>query len=262
MRLLARIREMSHHDGESMLVQSLWRYPVKSLQGESCVEVELDAGGVRGDRAFGILDLESGTILSAKREGRLLEASASLALGTLSVILPGGETYVQGEMLDEQLTRWLGRRVRLIEAANFETPTFEGIEDYERDDSPLVRWQGRRGSFVDSSALHVLTSGIMDQLSRERPDIQWDVRRFRPNVMVDGGPSYWATRRIRVGEAEIEFQKGCTRCVMTTRSQPGGLERQLDVLRHVARSHDNVVGELAAVEFAGTVRVGDTVVVL
>jgi uncharacterized protein YcbX len=253
---------MSDLDGESMRVQSLWRYPVKSLQGESCEELELDAGGVRGDRAFGILDLDSGTILSAKREGRLLEASASLASGALTVTLPGGEEFVQGEVLDENLTRWLGHRVRLVEAVNFETPTFEGIEDYERDDSALVRWEGRRGSFVDSSALHVLTSGIMAELSLERPDVQWDVRRFRPNVMVDGGPSYWGTRRIRVGEVEIEFKKGCTRCVMTTRAQPGGLERQLDVLRHVARSHDNVVGDLAEVQLAGSVRVGDVVAVL
>ena len=53
--------------------------------------------------------------------------------------------------------------------------------------------------------------------------------------------------------------KGCTRCVMTTRPQPEGLDRELDILRHTIRFHDNTVGLRAWVVHAGTVRVGDEV---
>ncbi len=66
-------------------------------------------------------------------------------------------------------------------------------------------------------------------------------------------------RRILVGDVELEVLKGCTRCVMTTRAQPGGIERQLDILRHVIAAHANQVGFRAGVARAGTVRVGDPV---
>jgi uncharacterized protein YcbX len=66
-------------------------------------------------------------------------------------------------------------------------------------------------------------------------------------------------QRILVGEVELEVEKGCTRCVMTTRAQPGGIEQQLDILRHVIRAHGNQVGFRASVVREGTVRVGDTV---
>ncbi len=245
-----------------MQVLSLWRYPVKSMQGESCDALDFDSNGVRGDRSFGVLDLESGTVISAKREGRLLEAEASLKSGGLTVKLPGAQELDPGEVLDENLTRWLGRPVRVVQAANFETPIFERSEDFERDDSKLVRWEGRRGSFVDRSSLHVMTTGDMDLLTLERPELQWDVRRFRPNVLVEAQFSLVdtsTTGRFRVGEVEIEIQKGCVRCVMTTRAQPGNLERQLDILRHISSAHDSIVGERAAVLRAGTVRVGDVV---
>jgi len=62
-----------------MRVVELWRYPVKSLQGEQLTEAVIDDSGVRGDRTWGVRDGDSGKVLTAKREPRLLLASASLA---------------------------------------------------------------------------------------------------------------------------------------------------------------------------------------
>lgn len=246
-----------------MRVRSLFRYPVKSMQGEPCDELHVESNGVRGDRGYGVLDLESGTVLSAKREGRLLEAEASLSTGELTVKLPGGQELGPGEVLDENLTRWLGRPMRLVEAAIYGTATFESPEDFERDDSDLVQWEGLRGSFVDESHLHLISTGDLDQLALERPDLQWNVRRFRPNIVVDDESGVLVPavpgQRLRVGDAEIEIQKGCSRCVMTTRSQAGGVERQLDILRHIHRVHDDEVGVRAAVVGSGSVHVGDLV---
>jgi hypothetical protein len=246
-----------------MRVQSLWRYPVKSMRGESRDELEFVANGVQGDRSFGVLDLGSGTVVSAKRDGRLLEAAASLASGELRVTLPNGQDYAIGDELDEGLTDWLARPVRLVDAATFGVATFEAHEDFEHDDSELEQWEGVGGSFVDDSALHVLTTSTLQQLTRERPDLQWNVRRFRPNVVVDDEGSEWGSlspgQRLRLGDVEIVIQRGCKRCVMTTRPQPQQLDRQLDILRHVIHEHDNTVGERAGVIRPGTVHVGDTV---
>jgi uncharacterized protein YcbX len=236
------------------------------MRGESCDELDFDVNGVKGDRSFGVLDLGSGTIVSAKRDGRLLEAASSLASGTLRVTLPDGQEYGRGGELDERLTQWLERPVKLVDATTFGVATFEAPEDFEHDDSELEQWEGVGGSFVDDSALHVLALSVLDQLSRERPDLQWDVRRFRPNVVIDDTTSACGSTppglRMRLGEVEIIILRGCKRCVMTTRSQPQQLDRQLDILRHVIREHDNTVGERAGVVRPGTVHAGDPVVLL
>ena len=65
----------------------------------------------------------------------------------------------------------------------------------------------------------------------------WDRRRFRGNVLVETPAS--ATRRPSstaaspLGSAVLDVVKPIDRCVMTTRPQPGGIERDLDVLRTI-----------------------------
>ena len=127
-----------------MHVRGLWRYPVKSMQGEARAEVRLSDVGVTGDRSFGVLDVASQTIVSAKRDGRLLEATArfsgqellvraaragtSLGPATRSTtVCPSGSTV----------------HVRLVPASGYGTPTFEGPDDFERDDPGLHRWDGQ-----------------------------------------------------------------------------------------------------------------------
>jgi len=75
----------------------------------------------------------------------LLGAVADLSSGELVVRLPDGREHGRGEILDECLSRWLERPVRLIDAATFGAGTYECPEDYERDDSELVQWEDRAG---------------------------------------------------------------------------------------------------------------------
>lgn len=254
---------MSVIETASWRVASLWRYPVKSMQGEARDEVLLDAHGVAGDRQYGVLDLEHATILSAKREGRLLEAAASLRDGELVVTLPDGAAYRVGEALDAAVSDWLARPVRIVEAKSFGAATYESPEDFEDDESPIETWEGPSGSFVDDSPLHFVTTRDLEQLASERPELQWDPRRFRPNALLEptiDDPSPLAIgSRVELGNCEVEVHKGCLRCVMTTRAQPGALDRELAVLRHVARVHDGVVGVRALVLRPGPLRVGDLV---
>ncbi len=254
--------------GDSALLKviELRRYAVKSMQGEICDELGIEANGVSGDRGFGVLDRESGTIISAKRDGRLLEASARMSGEGVCVRLPGGREILEGIDIDRELTSWLGRDVRLVPARLHGVGTFECPEDFERDESPSVRWQGPGHSFVDESDLHLLTTADLLLLKRQRPDLQWDVRRFRPNIVLDAGEGEgegegetsdkWIGRHLRIGDAVVRVTGACTRCVMTTRAQPGGVERQLDILRHVVRHCDNTVGVRAAVVQPGRVFAG------
>jgi uncharacterized protein YcbX len=240
----------------------VWRYPVKSMQGEALDAVQLVASGLAGDRRYAVQVHDSGLVLSAKREGRLLMARAATD-DPLRISLPSGETLLDlGPATDCALSSWLGRRVRLIEADCESVPTFESQIDEADDASPSVTWQGRPGAFVDSTPVHLLTTASLRAFRAERPDLDWNVARFRPNLLVEADSDErvedaWVGRRCRIGDAQLEIIKRCTRCVMVTRTQPGGIERQLDVLRHLSLVAESKIGVLARVTEAARVSVGD-----
>ena len=82
-------------------VIGLWRYPVKSMAGEAVEAVELDADGVAGDRQWGVRDLDTDRLASAKKPrpfGGLLDWSARITDdGTVEVASPGGQTWTAGD---------------------------------------------------------------------------------------------------------------------------------------------------------------------
>jgi uncharacterized protein YcbX len=248
-----------------MKVAGLWRYPVKSMQGEARDSLRVDERGVDGDRRFGILDPRSGTIISAKKDGRLLEARAMLVGVELTVRLPTGETALgTGPSVDAALSAWLGRTVHLVEARADGRGTFERPADFEDDGSEPVQWQGPHGSFVDSSPVHLLTTASLRAVSAERPELRWDVLRFRPNVLIEADgteciEAAWVGRRVALGQVELDVHRPCGRCVMTTRPQPGGLPRELDILRHLTAAHSANLGVLAQVTRGGRIDLGQSV---
>jgi uncharacterized protein YcbX len=247
-------------------VAGVFRYPVKSMQGEALDTAEFATSGIAGDRRWGVQLEESGRILSAKREGRLMMAGASTST-TVVISLPSGESLSGlGPGTDATLSAWLGRRVRLVEAEEQTTPTFERQADDADDNSETVTWPGRPGSFVDSSPVHLLTSASLRALRRQRPDLDWRLARFRPNLLVDAPgderiEDSWVGRRCVVGDVALEIVKPCRRCVMVTRLQPQGLHRQPDVLSHLLLSAAGCLGVLARVVTPGPVSLHDVVTV-
>jgi uncharacterized protein YcbX len=235
------------------------------MQGEKRDYLDLTNKGIDGDRRFGVLDIGSGTIISAKKDRRLLDGRAFLAGVELTIRLPTGETVLaMGAGVDSALSAWLERPVHLVEARPEGRGTYEMPIDFEDDGSEPVQWQGPSGSFVDSTHVHLLTTATLRKMQRDRPDLQWHAARFRPNMLIDADgdepvEDEWIGERVRIGEVELQVHKPCSRCVMTTRAQPGGLERQLDILRHINTAHGNNLGVLARVLRPGRVEVGQPV---
>ncbi len=244
-----------------MHVVGLWRYPVKSMQGEALSAVELGIVGVAGDRRYGVQVEESGRILSAKRDGRLLMAQAATT-DSVRITLPNGDILDRpGPSTDRALSAWLERSVHLVEAGHQEAPTFERQADDLDDASASVSWQGRPGALVDSSPVHLLTTASLRAMAVQRPDLDWCAARFRPNLLVEAAgdervEDAWVGRRCSVGDVQLEIVKPCRRCVMVTRRQPGGLDHQVGVLTHLLRVADGCLGVLARVERPGTVALG------
>jgi len=229
-------------------VLELWRFPVKSLQGEQLDTAEVTTGGIAGDRAFALFDLEAGFGLTARRVPELLFASAHLCDGELLITLPDG-SVADG---DDALSAWLGRRVALRRAADVGTREYENPLDFEHDDDWMA-FEGAPGAFHDSRRTRVslVSTGTIGS---------WDRRRFRANVVVDGdGEDAWVGSSITIGDARLDVGKRIDRCVMTTRPQPGGIDRDLDVLKTINRARDGCLAVGALVARPGTVRVGDAV---
>jgi hypothetical protein len=111
-------RQHGHGDvyRRAVRVAELWRFPVKSLQGEQLGSATVTAAGIVGDRAFAIFDVATGLGLTARRIPELLDASARVVDDGAppEITLPDGSIARD----DAALSDWLGRRVTLCAAAD------------------------------------------------------------------------------------------------------------------------------------------------
>jgi uncharacterized protein YcbX len=233
-------------------IAELWRYPVKSLQGERLDAVAVTADGLDGDRQFAIYDLESGLGLTGRRAPELLFASARMrADGTAEITLPDGS--LAGD--DNALSEWLGRSVTLRSATTEAARRYENVVDFEHEStSDWEPFDGAAKAFHDNARARV-------SLVSTATTGSWDPRRFRANVLLDGeGEDSLVGSRVTLGEATLDVAMRIERCVMTTRAQAGGIESDLDVLRTIARERDARLAVGAVVIVQGTIRVGDTLV--
>lgn len=244
-----------------MKVQQIWRFPVKSMQGERLAEATIGSAGIEGDRGWALLDVESGKHLTARRSPELLFAAARLAGPTVAdgvrITLPDGTETDS----DHTLSDWLGRPVRLQSAGGGVEGHFETQAD-ENETGDWFTWDGPSNSFHDSGRAQV-------SLVSASAFGDWDRRRFRINVVLDEpGDVELVGRQIRIGGADVEVLKQIDRCVMTTRPQPAfedakgaepAIERDLDVLRTINRDFATFLGVGANTISPGAITIGDTV---
>jgi MOSC domain-containing protein len=249
-----------------MRVVELWRHPVKSMQGELLTEAVLEDSGLTGDRRMGIVDAETGKVLTARRVPPLLLARSWLADAGVGIELPGGEV-LEGPSTDtdEVLSKWIGRPVQLVHAESVEPGVGEFFRDATDDNSAVVSWTMPPGRFVDALPLLIITTASLRQGKALHADGAWETRRFRPNIVVDVDDDGWVEdawcgRRVHIGDTVVMPAAPCERCTMVTRPQPG-LDRDLDIFKTLAREHRSTFGVWTAVQTPGVVRVGDTVTV-
>jgi hypothetical protein len=224
------------------------------MMGERLESALLMPEGVEGDRGFALRDVRTGRVLSAKKVSRLLGARARANGAAATVALPdGSELEVEDPDASRRLSDWLEFEVELIRApGGTERPLIEGEEG---------PFRGRAGGFFDSSAVHILTTATLRAFSRWHAEGLFDARRFRPNVLLDTAEEgfveeSWIGRMLRVGDADIEITKPCSRCVMTTHAMDE-LPIDRDILRTVIARNDENVGVYGIVRRPGVARIGD-----
>ncbi|WP_275784204.1 MOSC domain-containing protein [Pararhizobium gei] len=231
-------------------VESLWRYPVSSLGGESLDTLTLDRGGVVGDRIYGLVDAQTGRPAAPEKDARwrpVLFLRSRTAAGTVEIGFPDGEWHDIGSgALNGRLSEYLGFPV-------------------------AVRSYGKPGSDPDiaiavnryvPSPLHILTTASLRHCARltERPFI--DVRRFRPTVLLTTRDvhafleSAWIGTKITVGTVVAHADEETKRCGMTLIAQPG-LKEDADLLRGILRHNRRNLGIYCSVATGGNISLGD-----
>lgn len=270
------------------VLTEIWRYPLKSAQGESLSRVDIGANGPLGDRAWACVTAE-GRIVSAKnprRFGRLLDVVAVTDEGTdegdgdvVSLHVPDAKAPVLAGSpdADDAVSRLLGAPVTLTRVV----PGDASLERYWPSEAGMVpdwvaaapgdvvvgetQGPGLRGRFVDFAALHLVTVQELTSLAERGVDA--DVRRFRPNLVVDLEPAPRPGDVLRIGDAlTLEVVMPTPRCAIPGAAQPGlppapGLLRELGNNRAevAGRGRAAVFGVYADVVRPGTVTVGDPV---
>ncbi len=253
--------------GTTGRIIALTRYPVKSMGGERLDGASVTAAGIDGDRRWGVLNVATGRLLTARREPRLLFASARVLDGGVELMLPQGASVAAGSTdphgADAALSAWLGYDVRLLDSAQGHgRQTMEIASNFEDETgSEWVSWQGPDWSFHDSTrtAVSVLSTGSIGM---------WDDRRFRANIVIERDTERdLVGRLLSAGSAVLDAGKHIDRCVMVTRPQPGragavALERDLDVLRSINAHHNGELGVGCLVTTPGQVHLGDDIAVI
>jgi uncharacterized protein YcbX len=264
------------------LVAALWRYPVKSMMGEELNAAEVTDRGLLGDRHFAVVDAATGKVAGAKNPrkwGRFFDFRASYAdppqtrsaLPAVHITLPNGTVLGSDDPeLPTVLSRALGRDVSFAEAqdtakaptAEEYWPDMEGL-DYRET---VTDFELPPGTFFDIAVVHLLTTATIDRLRALYPPGRFEVRRFRPNIVVSTGEDQrgfvendWVGHAIAIGDqVRLRVTEPCARCVMTTLPQ-GDLPKDSGILRTAAQHNHVNVGVYADVLSGGTIRRGDPV---
>jgi uncharacterized protein YcbX len=243
----------------------IWRFPVKSLQGEGLAAGVLTERGLPGDRAWGVVDDATGKVISAKLDARLMEATAFSADGSVRVRLPEGIVCAPGDEADKALSEWLERPVKLLRAEDH-AASYEMHVSAVDDGSPVIELACPPGTYFDAAAVHLMTTSSLRTMAQLRPESRWDIHRFRPTLLVDTGDAEgfpedeWIGSEISVGAARLRVFAPTVRCRMTVHEQPG-LPRDLEIAKAVNAEHDGNLGVYAIVDSPGRVAAGDAVTV-
>jgi len=141
----------------------------------------------------------------------------------------------------------------------------EPLPDLTSVPAELFEFYTPPGTYFDVFPVHVLTTGALAMMARLNPGADWDVRRFRPNILVDTGPDAaeqnecrWSGQRVRIGRITVKGEMPTIRCAMPMHAQ-SGLPRDASILRTIVREADQCLGLYASVVEEGSVRLGESV---
>ena len=280
-------------------IKEIWRYPVKGMAGERLESCSLDSMGVNGDRIWALRDTARKEIQSCKFRPELLLCSARCRSGdaagpgdqvdvtfpddsvlgsdsaeiharlssltghaaTLEPLRPDAELdFYRRHKLDDHT--WLDEL-----KATFDREAGEPLPDFSQLPQSAVDFVSLPGTYFLVTPFHMVSTATLAHLQNINPQSDWDVRRFRPNVVIEteqGAEGLleqsWIGRQLMLGNATVDCTETAPRCGAVTRMQ-SDFAADKTILRTIVNHADQNVGVYGAVTDSGDLHCGDFVYV-
>jgi Uncharacterized Fe-S protein len=256
-------------------VESIWRYPVKSMRGEKLSAAFAGFSGIYGDRVYAFKSSAAPKgfpYLTGREQGLMLQCRAAFRHKERLETPPN---LADAEKLGPGVTPLYADPGDLMvdvatpdgEVLPIDDPRLiEKLGDGQRTGLELTLLRSER-ALTDCRPMSLFSTATVAQLGDE-VGTPLDKRRFRANIYVDlasgtgFGENAWVGKRLRLGpKAELVVLERDPRCKMIT-LDPETAEPNPEVMRRLAKDHDGTAGVYAAVLVEGVVRSGDEIVVI
>jgi uncharacterized protein YcbX len=255
-------------------VDSLWRYPVKSMRGQELSDAFVGFSGIYGDRLFAFRSSASPKgfpYLTAREQRKLLQycpcfrhpdkAARPINLAEAESLAPGlNPVFADAPDLMVEVKAPSGETLAI------DDPVLTRLLGEEVAGAPNLRLVRSERAMTDCRPVSLLSVQTVGRLAEEMGKAV-DQRRFRANIYLNFNASTFAEdnlvgRSLRIGsKVVIAILERDPRCVMITLDPDTG-ESKPEFLRQVAQAHQSMAGVYGAVLAEGALHKGDTVQLL
>ena len=273
-------------------VTNMYRYPVKSMMGEALSEADIGKAGIAGDRGWAVRDEKRGGIRGGKKIPQLMTLAAQSGPAAPLITAPDGDSAsASSEGINEWLSDKLNHPVTLwpllpAEQLDHYRRGAPDTEDFEQElravfgrlpDEPLpdltgfeelLEFESPPGTYFDAFPISVMSQQSLATMNQLNGDSLFDVRRFRPNLLVDiSGSDHpfpeqaWVGKTLSIGSVTLKIEMTCPRCSMTTHGFDD-LPQDAQIMRKLVANSEGNLGTYASVVQAGKVFAGDSVSVV
>jgi len=279
-------------------IKEVWRYPVKGMAGEKVESCHLGEMGLQGDRIWALRDEARKEIQSCKFRPELLLCSARIRnvlsenSNHVDVLFPDGATIGSDDLEIHARLSQLTNRASTLEPlrplsdinfyhrhrrddhtwleelkATFDREAGEPLPDiFDHLPEAVKEFVSLPGTFFLVTPFHLITTATLNHLKTLNPESDCDVRRFRPNVVIDTGADEglveqeWIGKQITLGSAAAHCVLTTPRCGAVTRAQRE-FAADKTILRTIVKQAEQNVGVYGETKMSGELRVGDAVYV-
>ena len=273
-------------------VATIYRYPVKSMMGETLSEADIGEAGIPGDRSWAVRDEKRGGIRGGKKIPQLMTLAAqSGTAAPLITAADGDSASASSERINDWLSGKLNHPVTLwpllpADQLDHYRRGAPDTEDFEQElravfgrlpDEPLpdlagfeelLEFESPPGTYFDAFPISIISQQSLNTMDQLEGESRFDVRRFRPNLLVDVPGSdhpfpeqAWVGKTLAIGSVTLKIDTTCPRCAMTTHGFDD-LPQDPQIMRKLVANSEGNLGIYASVVKVGKVATGDSVNVM
>ena len=272
-------------------ILNIYRYPVKSMMGETLSEADIGEAGIPGDRGWAVRDEKRGGIRGGKKIPQLMTLAAKSGATAPLITTPDGDSAsASSNDINEWLSDKLNHPVTLwpllpADQLDHYRRGAPDTEDFEQElravfgrlpEEPLpdltgfeelLEFESPPGTYFDAFPISIMSQQSLATMNQLEGESRFDVRRFRPNLLVDiPGTDHpfpeqaWVGKTLSIGSVKLKIEMTCPRCSMTTHGFDD-LPRDTEVMRKLVNHSDGNLGIYASVQSPGKISLEDHIAI-